>query len=362
MHFRLRDGIGEMELRYLSEEVDRHGNVRVYFRRKGRRVRLRETPGTDAFLAEYRAAARGITKPNATDARSFSWLLEGYYDSAEFKRLKNIREQHGDKPYALMQARHIRLLRDEKAETPEAANARVKALRQVYGWAKEMGYTSSNPAKDVPYIKSDSEGFHTWAIGEVEQYENRHPVGTKARLALDLLLYTGVRRSDVVKLGRQMEREGFLRFTETKGRDRKIKQRSITILPVLRASIDATPSGHMTYLVTEFGKPFTHGGFGNWFKRRCREAELPHCSAHGLRKTGATMAAERGATEHQLMALYGWESPKQAAGYTRKVNREKLATEGLRFLDPGERKLDARVSPGTIDVVSPENVQGKTVA
>ena len=88
--------------------------------------------------------------------------------------------------------------------------------------------------------------------------------------------------------------------------------------------------------MTAFGKPFTANGFGNWFRRRCDEAGLPHCSAHGLRKAGATIAAENGATEHQLMAMYGWESPKQAALYTRNADRKRLIGGAMHLLVPTE--------------------------
>lgn len=64
----------------------------------------------------------------------------------------------------------------------------------------------------------------------------------------------------------------------------------------------------MTYLVTAFGRPFTANGFGNKFRDWCNEAGLPHCAAHGLRKAGATIASDNGATTSELMAIYGWES------------------------------------------------------
>ena len=134
-----------------------------------------------------------------------------------------------------MEPRHVRILRDEKAALPEAANARVKALRQVFAWAIDTEHAQHNPARDVPYIRTGSDGFYTWSIEEVRQFETKHPVGSKARLAMALMLFTGVRRSDVVQLGRQMERDGWLRFTETKGRARRAKVRDIQILPELRA-------------------------------------------------------------------------------------------------------------------------------
>ncbi len=159
--------------------------------------------------------------------------------------------------------------------------------------------------------------FHTWTIDEVHQFEHKHPIGSKARLALALLLYTGVRRSEVVELGRQMERGGAPHISEKKGANSRALGRKksaapkwhvLPILPALRAVIDATPSGTLAFLVTSFGQPFTAAGFGNKFRAWCNEAGLQHCSAHGLRKAGATIAAENGATEtgsNPLISLKG---------------------------------------------------------
>ncbi|WP_205119495.1 tyrosine-type recombinase/integrase [Paramagnetospirillum kuznetsovii] len=367
-----------LRLKYIVEDTDRHGNVRIYVRRHGRKKRLKTEIGSPEFLVEYRAAIaelEGEPKkeelgPGPSAQGSLRWLIEKYYTCAEFKRLdektRHVRRgildrlcrdtskpggiPHGQKPVARMEARHVRALRDERADRPEAANAIVKALRQVFGWALEaqIGHIQSNPARDVPYIKSGSEGFHTWSLDEVIQFEQHHPVGGKARLALALLLYTGVRRSDVVRLGPQMERGSKIIWTEAKGLKHLAKQRELPILPQLRAILDSSPSGHLAYLVTEFGKPFTANGFGNWFRKRCNEAGLPHCSAHGLRKAGATAAAENGATEHQLMAIYGWESPKQAALYTRKANRKRLAASAMHLLVP-ERNTDESVPLSSSD-------------
>ena len=179
------------------------------------------------------------------------------------------------------------------------------------------------------------DGFHTWTRDEVRQYEARHPSGTKARLALALFLYTGVRISDAVRLGPQMECDGNLCFTEQKNRANKPKHREVPIVPALRAELDASPSGHLAYLVTAWGKPYASAdAFGKRFKSWCRQAGIPHCTAHGLRKAGATFAAEQGATEHELMAIYGWDSPKQAALYTRAANRKRLVAGAMRLVDP----------------------------
>ncbi len=147
-----------------------------------------------------------------------------------------------------------------------------------------------------------------------------------------------------------------MRFiTEQKNRANKPKHREIPILPVLRAELDANPSGHLAYIVSEWDRPYASSkAFGNRFKLWCRQAGLPHCTAHGLRKAGATRAADNGATEHQLMAMFGWDSPKQAALYTRKANRKRLAAEAMHKLMPGQTENEsvppegAVVSGGTI--------------
>lgn len=344
-------------VKYVVEDMDRHGNVRLYVRRRGHiKVRLHEAPGTPEFSAEYRAALKqqeaGVKpgKPEIVAPGSLRWLCERYYQGAQFLQLgagtrkvrrailDRICENNGTGPIARMEPRHIGRMRDARIDAPEAANAIVKALRQVFAWAMlpEVSLAERNPARDVPYLDSDNpDGFHTWTVEEVAQYLAHHKVGTKAALALALLLFTGVRRSDVVRFGPGMATNGNFRWTEFKGRKRTPKHRELPILAELQTFLEASPLGDKAYLETEFGKPFTANGFGNWFRKRCDEAKLPQCSAHGLRKAGATIAAENGATEQQLMAIYGWESAKQAGVYTRKANKKRLAEAALHLVVPG---------------------------
>ena len=368
MQVRLRDKSGIRLYRFLVEDVDRHGNVRIYFRRKGqRKIRLTQNPGTDAFEKEYQRAFSGEMTPAPARSNSpamfgtMRWLCEQYYASAAFQSLaastrkvrrgilEEICQRAGSFRYSMMDTSHVAKLRDEKAAFPHAANNRVKALRQLFAWATsaEYGYAKRNPARDVGNLRgTNPDGIRAWTESDALRYEARHPVGTKARLAFDLLLYTGVRRSDVVRLGPQMERlftetsqngntieVQKLVFTETKGASRIVKTHELPILPPLRQTIDATPIGHLVYLVTAWGQPHSAKAFGNWFKKRCREAGLEEVSAHGLRKLGAQRCAEAGASEHQLMALFGWTSPQQAALYTKKANRATLEAAAAPLLE-----------------------------
>lgn len=384
----------QIELRYVYEDTDRHGNVRIYFwRGKGhRKVRIHETPGSKEFRDAYDAAAaldtlkRSETPEQAAGLAphspltlakpgTYRWLCSRYMaecadylqcDSQTRRTRRQILENTYDEPiapgsskiFADFPLEHLSLkalyvLRDRKLDLPGAANNRVKALRQVFKWAvaPNVQILKINLARDVELFKPKTdEGFHTWTIEEVRAFAKKHPLGTKAHLALGLLLFTGVRRSDVVLLGRQMIREGWLHFTEKKNGRRKPKARQLPILPALRHIIDNSPAGNMTFLVTEYDRPFTGNGFGNKMRDWCNEAGLPQCSAHGLRKAGATIAADNGATEHQLMAIFGWESPKQAALYTRKANRRKLAGAGMAFIDLGDLEgIEEVDDPGSED-------------
>lgn len=369
-----------VELRHVHEDADRHGNVRIYFwRGRGhRKIRIREELGTKAFRDAYDAAAAMDTlkrPPTPEEAaghaahstitlpkpQTYRWLCSRYMaECAEFlqcdpqtrhvRRLilestydepiaPGSRDIFADFPLEHLSLKALYVLRDRKLDKPGAANNRVKALRQVFKWAvaPNVQIMKVNLARDVELFKpKNGDGFHTWTIDEVRTFARQHPIGTKAHLALGLLLFTGVRRSDVVKLGRQMIREGWLHWTEKKNERAQPKRRQLPVLPALRHIIDNSPAGNMTFLVTEYDRPFTGNGFGNRMRDWCDEAGLPQCSAHGLRKAGATIAADNGATEHQLMAIFGWESPKQAALYTRKANRRKLAGAGMHFIDLGD--------------------------
>jgi len=224
------------------EDRDRHGNIRIYYRAKGRpKVRLRGTPWTPEFMAAYEATT-GAAVPTRTKDISpgtWRWLCIRYFrECAEYKRL-DARTQHvrrqileatfdepiapasskffRDFPLSRMTADAVEVLRDRKIDTPESANARIKAMRQVFKFGVKKKLAPSNPARDVEYFKSDSPGFHTWTPEEVLQFEERHPIGSKARLALALMLFTGQRRSDIIRFGKQHAKGGKLSIRDVTG-------------------------------------------------------------------------------------------------------------------------------------------------
>ena len=349
--------------KYVREYKDRHGVVRLEFRRKGHKGwALRQPLRSDEFWEDYQAALAGETPPGVLDrdgarpsppppikAKSLRWLIAQYRTSATFKQLapttRTIRartldrlcEAYGDYPYAGLTPQAVRKIRDARADTPEASNTIIKALRQVYRYATEYDIegVTHDPTREVKLLTSKNpDGIPAWSLDEVEQFREHHPIGTKARLALELSLFGGCsRRSDVVALGRQnITRDGRLSYTQLKNKNKKPIKVDIEILPELREAIDAAPTGDMTFLVTEFGRPFSTKGFGNRFKKWCLEAGIENRSIHGLRKSAATMLAERGCTDHEIMAIGGWTTLKEVQRYTKSARRKVLADNAMRKL------------------------------
>lgn len=340
---------------YCIEDVDRYGKVRVYLRRKGqKKVKIDGTPWTPEFMRQYDEAMGAAPKPQpGVQPETWEWLCRKYLASDLFKKHLRPGTQHirqrilartfdeplkpgadarfGDMPLAAMGPKAIAVLRDRLLATPENANARLKAVRQVFIFgAAEFSIT--NVARDVAYIRNPTDGFYTATVEDVLQYQERHPIGTKAYLAMAIMLYTGARRQDACIMGRQHMRAGRLRFTPLKTRDTSGIVVDIPILPELQAAIDAGPCGSLTFLETELGRPFTSNGFGNWFRDRCREAGLKQAGCHSFRKAGATIATENGATDAQMEAMFGWSGPKMPALYRKKANRKRLADSGARLI------------------------------
>ena len=320
-------------------------------------------------MAEY-DAAKGETVPTQRKGiapGTWRWLCVRYFaECADYLRLddrmkrvrRGILEATFDEPIAPGSSKFFRdfplsrmgpdaieVLRDRKIAFPEAANNRLKAIRAVFKWAvRKKGpdgksLAAHNAGRDVSYLRSNNpSGYHTWTPEEVRKFEARHPIGTKARLALALLLFTGQRRSDITRLGRQHTGDGKVTFTQFKGRNHKPKRLVLPILPALQQVIDASLCGDLAFLVNDLGRPFTDPGFGNKFREWCNQAGLRHCTAHGLRKAGATIAANNGATAYQLVAIFGWDTLKMAEAYTRAADQERLAEVAMHMLGSPEQK------------------------
>jgi integrase len=161
-------------------------------------------------------------------------------------------------------------------------------MRGLFRWALDTGHVTADPTVGVANpVRKKTDGFPVWTEDDVARYEARWPVGTKERVWLDVLLYTGLRRGDAVKLGRQHVRDGVATL-KTEKTDITV---SVPILPALAATLATGPSGELAFICGESGKPLTKESFGNAFREACRAAGVAK-SAHGVRKIGATRGVD----------------------------------------------------------------------
>jgi len=326
------------KLPYLRKETSRHGKTVWCVRRKGHlRIRLPDDYGTPEFFQAYNdaLAARPLRRTAEPASGSFSWLVSRYRSSARYQQaapstrrmrdqvLQGVERKIGHVAYATILRKHLIQAMEDRAATPHGANNFLKIMSGLFKWALYHDMITINPCDGVQKIRARSDGFHTWTVDQVHRYQSYHQIGTMARLALDIMLYTGLRRSDAMQAGRQHVKNGVLTIRNEKNKAIV----SVTIYAALQRTIDATPSTGMAFQITEKGSPFkSAASFGNWFRKRCQEAGVPdECRAHGLRKAGATIAAEGGATTRELMAMYGWSSAAMADLYTKAVDRQALA-------------------------------------
>jgi integrase len=342
---------------HLQREITRHGRAVWYVRvGHGPRVRLRAEYGTPEFDAEYRDAFAGTpTRKTAPSTSSLAWLLTRYRETTDWSALSGatrrrrdnifacVRETAGHEPYARITQATILAGKERRAATPHQARHFLDAMRGLFRWAHKAGLVKVDPTAGVnnPPRKT-GKGFIAWTEAHMAAYEARWPLGTRQRVWLDVIAYTGLRRGDAVRLGRQHVRNGVASIkTEKSGFTLEV---SLPILPVLQATLDTGPCGDLTFIVGANGRPLTKESFGNEFKAACKEADVPG-SAHGVRKIAATRAADAGATEAELMAIFGWTDPKMAAHYTRTANRKRLAAQAMQKLNATGTSIPAPSPP-----------------
>jgi integrase len=248
-------------------------------------------------------------------------------------------ETAGHQPYARITADTILAGKERRATTPHQARNFLDTMRGLFRWAHKAKLIKVDPTAGVynPKCKGGP-GFIAWTEKDAAAYEARWPVGTRQRVWLDVLLYTGLRRGDAVRLGRQHVRDGVATLkTEKSGLTVEV---ALPILPVLQQTLDAGPCGDLTFIVGENGRPLTKESFGNMFKAACKAAGVPG-SAHGVRKIAATRAADNGATEVDLMSIFGWTDAKMAAHYTRTADRKRRAAQAMDKLNPSGTSVPA---------------------
>lgn len=334
-----------LKLKYIHRFRDRHGKQRYYFRRQGyQQVPLRGLPGSSEFMADYQAALAGEIGGRrqiggrGVVAGTIAAAAVGYLSSVDFLSLSEgtrklrrravdrFRREYGDKPVRSLQAHHIKAMMAAKIETPNAANFLVQTIHWLMKYSMEMEWRKDDPTIGIKKIEVESEGFHSWSEEEIAIFESCWPVGSKQRLAFDLLLHTGQRSGDVRRMNRSQVKDGVV----------SIKQHKtgawvfIPIAKELQRSLNHVPSTQFVWLLTRSGEPFSEKGFSNYIVKAAHTAGLPQgCSAHGLRKAAAVRLAEAGCTNHEIMSITGHKTMQEVERYTRAVRQAGLARSAV---------------------------------
>jgi integrase len=353
----------KIRLQFVQAFVDRKtGKVFHYFRRRGMpRVALKGLPGSTEFMAAYAQALAATPTPVGASTRSkpgsISAAIAEYYSSHAFRSLKGgtpakrrallegFRSEHGHRQLATVPREFLIALLDTMA--PFQARNWLTAFRHFAAWAVERKLLKANPTLGIKLKTPKSDGFATWTEDEIAAYEAKHPIGSKARLALALGLYTAQRRGDVVRIGRQHIRDGILTIRQAKTG----ATLAIPVHPELARIIAATTIGHLTLLTTRTGKSYEANGFNNQFRVWCDAAGLPmHCKFHGLRKAACTRLADAGCTPHEIAAISGHQTLQEVARYTRAADQVRLARAAMERRAAAERIANESVKrePGEV--------------
>ncbi|SDY17907.1 tyrosine-type recombinase/integrase [Citreimonas salinaria] len=333
----------------VSRHVDRHGKVhwRLRKRIKGRKIDtyLSGRYGSAEFRAAYEAALNPAPEAPKTagDWGTFDHVITHMKGSrkwredlsastryAKGKRLDWIRSLIGAARLSSFEARHLENLMDRKGG-PDAANRLLKEISEIFDYAaKKLGYNVPNPTGGVEPHKTRKGGFHTWTDDEVQKFRDAHPTGSKPRLAFELMLATGAARQDACAMGRHNIKGDHIYYR--RGKTGQETELPLIYMAELVAEIVQLPHGSSLFLTHSDGKPYTPESFGNWFADQCTAAGLPaKCRAHGLRKRGATILAEKGANELQIMAFLAHRSTREALRYVQAAQRRRLAAAGMKL-------------------------------
>jgi integrase len=332
--------MAHVDLRYVVRIRDRHGKLLWYLRKRHRpSVRLPGLPGSAAFMAAYQVALAALDAPAAIGAARTPDGTVGHVvglflaspgfaawapETRRTRRavLERFRETYGKTLIATVTKRDVQRLVDSKRGKPSAARNLLNYLRLLFAYARHEGFIVNDPTLGVTRPPIRTRGYETWSEEHIARFESAHPPGTRARLALALLLGTGQRRSDVVKMGWANIRGDRICFRQSKTG----KPLTLPIIYDLLGAIKTTPRDRGTFLATSGGRPLKPESFTNWLRECCAKAGLPRgLSAHGLRKATCRRLAEAGATANEIMAVSGHNTMSEAARYTAAADQEHLA-------------------------------------
>jgi integrase len=331
--------------RRLPPYVERNcvkGHTYLSFRRgRGARVRLPDDPTSNEFRVAYQAALSGQIAParersvRATPG-SIGALIASYLRNSNYiglrettkkgyaTRIEVLREQHGHRSVSgLTRERIEKVILAPYSDRPGARLSVLKMLRILIAHARTLD--RGNPCRldhdaSAGIERPKTKEIRAWSDTECAAFERRWPVGSKQRTAYSLMLYVGTARVDV-------HRMTWAQFDNLRVEYKRNKTGVGVVMGVhteLQLVLAAADRSHVTIVNTEYGRPFTVGGFSQFMRDAIRAAGLPlDCKPHGLRKTLGRRMADAGCTAHEIMAALGHTTLGEAERYTREADRRR---------------------------------------
>lgn len=204
----------------------------------------------------------------------------------------------------------------------------------MIAFAVDQKLIATDPTAGVKRAKvSKSDGHKTWSEDDIAAFERRWPIGTRERLALDLLVYTGARRGDAIGFGWQhIGRDGRIRWTPQKTKHSTGVRVDVPVHPKLWQSLEHMARDRLVFMVTTRGQAWKPSSFSVWFGAAAKAAGLEECTPHGLRKAIVRRLVEAGAKPHEIMAVTGHTSLDEIERYGREFNRPQLGSGAIALL------------------------------
>jgi integrase len=317
--------------------------------------------GSPKFDEAYQAAVRGekVAAERSPSKDTLGWLIKLYLASKAWDglgqttrerrlpQLKQILKTSGSYPLSSVDRQGLIAGRDKRT-APSQARTFVMTMRFLFAWAVDSGLVTDNPTIGIKIQNVKTDGHIPWTEDDLRKYEARWPLGTAERVMLDVYAYTGLRRGDAARVGRQHVKNGEISIVTEKSPTPV----TIEILKPLADTLAAGPIGDMSFIVGRYGLPLTSRGLGRKFGAACRAAGLVGKSAHGLRKAAAQRVAENGGTENELDAMFGWRNGQTSRVYTRNADRVAMARRAISKL--GRNEQSTSMLPPSDRVVAPE--------
>jgi integrase len=358
----------------LPPHVDKNrakGRTYLSFRKgKGPRIRLPDDPSSPEFAQAYAAAMAGETIDNRvtlkTDGAGTLGALISDKKNGSFQRLRatskkgyttrleTMRVEHGHRSViGLTRDRINTTILQPYADRPAAALDTLKKLRILINHAISIGWLKNDPSAGIKRPKTKE--IRSWTDAELAAFEARWPLGTNQRTAYALMLHVGTARVDVHGITwAQIDSSGVAYKRSKTGVAVDVGMQN-----GLRIALDAAPRKHVTIINTELGRPFTINGFSGFMRDAITAAGLPmDCKPHGLRKTLGRLAADADVSAHDIMALLGHTTLKEAENYTRDADRRKGGRRATGKLNDQKENRSSQTAPESLGKL--ENKRSKS--